>query len=249
MHSQIYDETLAMLSDAMHQALSGQSWLNQLLAQEANRKVNSVEAWLELQPKFKVMKTTTEGNETYTKDVPSEGVSCDTECDELATQIQPITVKLIDAKIDAELHILEGVSDWVKQRPKLKIPKGIKLTPAEIDAELMLLEEIQEYIRHQPKLKVRQHQVNYEDMFVQKTGLGQERYEEMRETWQDIAWMMQDFTYCWKRNKCRGSQALDRKGNDIEIGWRNFKARFKISFDQDLEKAIRDYTPGNDATS
>jgi hypothetical protein len=170
MRPQIYDETLAMLSDAMHHSLSNQSWLNQLLAQEANRKRNSVEAWLELQPKFKVEETTTGKGETDAKDKPSEGVSCDTEYDELATQIQPITVKLIDAKIDAELNLLECVVDWVKQRPKLKIPKSIKLDPADIDAELMMLEEIQEYIRHQPKLKVPQHQVNYEDMFVQKNG-------------------------------------------------------------------------------
>ena len=149
----ICDETITMLSDAMDDALNNQSWLNQLLADEANRILRSVETWLDLQPKFKVEEATTEDDETDTIEIPDGDVIWYSESDdELARQIQPITVKLRTGKIDAELNILEGVADWVKQRPKLKTPEGIKLEPADIDAELMMLEEIQEYIRHQPKL-------------------------------------------------------------------------------------------------
>ena len=68
--NQICDETITMLSDAMDYALNNQSWLNQLLADEANRKLRSIEAWVELQPKFKIKETTTEKDETDTIDIP-----------------------------------------------------------------------------------------------------------------------------------------------------------------------------------
>jgi hypothetical protein len=70
----------------------------------------------------------------------------------------------------------------------------------------------------------------------------------MQEAWREIQLRMQDFGRCWKQNNYKRSQALDNKGNIIETCWRNFKASFKISFDQEFEKAIRDSTPGPDAT-
>ena len=161
---------------------------------------------------------------------------------------QPMTIKVKPAKIDAELKILEDVADWVRRRPKFKIRTTIKLKPAKIDAELKILEGIHEYIRHLPRLKVRNQPINYEEMFMRKTGLGPEQYEAMQDTWQEIRHRMQDFARCWKQNNYRRSQVLDSKGNIIETCWRNFKARFMISFDQDLEQAIRDYTPRHDAT-
>ena len=247
--NQLYDETLAMLSDAMHYALNNQSWLNQFLADEANNKLRSVEAWLELQPKFKVKETMAEKDETDTIEIPDEDVMWYSESDdELAAQTRPITVRLKSANIDAELKILEDVADWVRRRPKFKIRTTIRLKHVNVDAELKILEGINEYIRHLPRLKVRNQPINYEEMFMRKTGLGPEQYEAMQDTWQEIRHRMQDFARCWKQNNYRRSQVLDSKGNIIETCWRNFKARFMISFDQDLEQAIRDYTPRHDAT-
>ena len=235
--NQIYDETITMLSDAMQQALNNRSWLNQLLADKASRKLRSVEAWLELQPKFKVKDTALE-EEGDIIDIP----------DELETHIQTLTVKLKPAKIAAELKLLERIDEYLKHLPKLKIPKTIKLKPANIDAELKILEGIHEYLKRQPKLKVSNQPINYESMFMQKTGLGQEQYEDMQDADQEIRLRIQDFARSWKHNNYKRSQALDSKGNIIELCWKNFKARFKISFDQDLETSIRDYTPDVNAS-
>jgi len=156
----------------------------------------------------------------------------------------PTTIKLRPAKIDAQLEILEGITEYITYLPKLKVPTTVKLIPANIEPELQMLETLEDWIRHHPRIKIKPQPNDYQAMFMAKTGLGEEQSTEMLYAWSDIGFMMGDFGRCWKRNRFCTSPALNAKGAQIEASWRNFEERFKIRFDRDYKKSIREYTPG-----
>jgi hypothetical protein len=155
----------------------------------------------------------------------------------------PTTIKLRPAKIDAELKILDGISEYITHLPKLKIPTTVKVRPANIEPELEMLETLEDWIRRHPRIKIKKQRIDDRAMFMAKTGLGGEQFSEMLSMWYDIGCMMKDFDCCWKRNNFRGSPALDARCKQIEGCWKNFEERFKIKFDREFKKAIREYTP------
>ena len=155
-----------------------------------------------------------------------------------------MTIKIKPAKIEAELELLEGIAEYIKYLPQIKVPTTTKLRPANIEPALEMLEEIDDWIRHHPRIRIKQQPINYRAMFMEKTGLGGEQWSEMLDMWCDIGLMMKEFDRCWKRNNFRGSPALDARCNQLEASWKNFEERFKIKFDREYRNSIREYTPG-----